>query len=708
MFNKILPFILLSMLIFSGCKEANEKLSSANKVNQVLHNLTPTDVYSMQRISEMRISPDGKWVVYVVATPSIEDNKLYRDLWATSIDGNTNYRLTETPEQEMSPIWSPDSKQISFISNKTGTFQVYTMDFPKGTPKQLTNMNEDVSNILWSPDGKYISFTCDVKLHKTINEEYPQYPKANVRVYHSLPIRHWDEWTDEKFMHPFIIPVQGGNPVDLMPDEDVDTPLKPFDGVESFCWSPDSKYFAYTAKKDSDYALNTNSDIYIVDLNNICKCTQEKPCQANAIAKCFTTENLTAGMPGYDKVPSYSPDGKWIAFASQQRAGFESDKIRIMLYNRLTKEMTELTQNLDQWVEEYVWSPDSKKIYAVATDSGVNGLFVLHIETKYWTRLSKGFWNYGGGLDITKDGKTLIFGKTNVNNPLEIYSMNLATGKETKLTHLNDETLKYIRPVKVESRWFAAEDGKKIQSWVIYPPDFDSTKKYPMILFCQGGPQSMVSPDFHYRWNFNAFASHGYILLAPNRRGLPGFGQDWNDAISQDWGGKAMSDLLSVTDQFSEEPYVDKDERAAIGASAGGYAVYWLEGHHQNRFKAFVAHGGLFNIVSEYGSTEELFFPNWEFGGPYWIPKNRENMEKNSPHNYVENWNTPILISTGEHDFRVPYTQSLEAFTAAQLKKIPSEIIIFPNETHFISHPQEFLLWSSEVFNFLDKYTIKK
>jgi len=378
-----------------------------------------------------------------------------------------------------------------------------------------------------------------------------------------------------------------------------------------------------------------------------------------------------------------------------------------MLYNRSTKEITELTEKLDQWTEEFTWSPDSKNIYAIATDSGVTSLFSFDIETKFWKKLSKGLWNYGNGLNITRNGKTLVFCKSNLNNPNEIYTMDIQTGKENKITSFNDESLKYIKPVKFESRWFTAIDGKKFQSWIVYPPDFDSTKKYPMILFCQGGPQSMVSLTYHYRWNFALFASQGYILVAPNRRGVPGFGQDWNDAISLDWGGKAMDDLLAATDQFSEEPYVDKSGRAAIGASAGGYAAYWLAGHHQKRFSAFIAHCGVFDIISKYGSTEELFFPNWEFGGPYWIAKNRENMEKNSPHNYVQNWDTPILISTGERDFRVPYTQSIEAFTAAQVQKIPSEIIIFPNETHFISHPQEFLLWFSEVDKFLDKYCKK-
>lgn len=693
--KKILFFVLTSLLVL-GCSQELKKLEQGDNIVREMHNLTTEDLYSMKRLSELQISPDGKWIMYTVATPSIKDNKLSRDIWATSIDGKNTKQITEDETNEMSPIFSPDGKKIAYLSNKKGAYQIFIQDFPMGSPKQLTNIDEGVSNILWSPDGKYISFTSEVKMLKTINEEYPKYPKANIRYYTDIPVRHWDDWIDDKISHLFIVPVDGsGNPHDLMEGDTVDTPLKPFGGVEELGWSPDGNIVAYTARIKNDIVWNTNSDIFLVHLE-----TKNKSLK-------ITKDNITQNLGGYDKNPAFSPDGNYIAFVSQERNGFESDRIRLMLFNRKDKSITEITDGFDQWIEEFIWSPDSKKIYATATDSGVVSLFEFDIATKQPKKLSKGDWNYGSGLAITADGNHIIVGKMNFNNPLDYYRLDLTTGEETKLTKFNDERLKYINPAKFEQRWFTAKDGKKIHAWIIYPPDFDSTKKYPVITYCQGGPQSMIGQNYHYRWNFGIYAANGYIVLAANRRGVPGFGQAWNDAISKDWGGMAMNDLLAATDQFSEEPFVDKNGRSAIGASAGGYAAFWLAGHHQGRFSAFLAHNGVFNVVSKYGATEELFFPNWEFGGPYWIKENRENMERNSPHNYVQNWNTPIMISIGERDFRVPYTQGLEAFTAARGQNIPAELIVFPNETHFISRPQEYIIWQDKVIKFLDKYTKK-
>lgn len=693
--KKILLLVFVTALVF-GCSGELKKLEQKDNIVRENHNLTTIDLYSMKRLSEMQLSPDGKWIIYTVATPSIADNKLTRDIWATSIDGKFTKQITEDEGNEMSPIFSPDGKKIAYLSNKNGSYQAYIQDFPMGKPKQLTNLDEGVSNIQWSPDGKFISFTSEVKMLKTINEEYPQYPKANIRYYTDLPVRHWDDWTDDKFSHLFIVSIDGNSePKDLMEGELIDTPLKPFGGVEELGWSPDGEILAYSARINNDIVWNTNSDVFLINLNS-----------AKVIE--YTKENIAPNLGGYDKNPSFSPDGKHIAFLSQERNGFESDRIRLMIYNREAKTVDELTSGLDQWIEEFIWSPDSKKIYATATDSGVVSLFEFDLETKLPRKLSKGDWNYGSGLAITPDGKSIVVGKMNFNNPLDFHRLDISTGEETKLTKFNDERLKYINPVKYEQRWFTAKDGKKIHAWIIYPPDFDPSRKYPVITYCQGGPQSMIGQNYHYRWNFGIYAANGYIILAANRRGVPGFGQAWNDAISKDWGGMAMSDLLAATDQFSQEPFVDPQGRSALGASAGGYAAYWLAGHHEGRFSAFFAHNGVFDVVSKYGATEELFSPNWEFGGPYWIKENRDNMDRNSPINYVQNWNTPIMISIGERDFRVPYTQGLEAFTAARGQNIPAELIVFPNETHFISRPQEYIIWQDKVIKFLDKYTKKK
>lgn len=641
--------------------------------------------------------------IYCSNAISIEDNKLYSDLWAISLETKELVQLTNDIYSESNPSWSPDSKRLAYISNKEKTPQAYIMDFPQGGIKKVSFYKNGASNLRWSSKGALIAYTSDVKMKEGLSDLYPQLPKADVRIYDSLPVRHWDEWEDNMYNHLFVSFADGGPSLDLTSDANYDIPMKPYGGREEIAFSPDEKEIAYTAKADSDYVNSTNSDIIIQKINWAINDKPKFERNSRELGH-GNTLNITDGMMGYDRDPLYSPDGKWIAFKSQERAGFESDRVRLMLYNRENMQIIELTNNFDQWVEEFVWSPDSKKIYLTATDSGSYGLFEFQIADNSYRRLSQRNWNYGSGLDITPDGSKLIFGKQNVNHPLELYTLEISTLQEKQLTHFNDERLKFINPIKFEERWFTSPDGQRVQAWIFYPPDFDSTKKYPMITFLQGGPQSMTSPDFHYRWNFNLFASQGYIVIASNRRGSPGFGQAWVDAVSKDWGGKPIDDILACTDQFSEIPFIDKNHRAAIGASAGGYAAFWLEGHHQGRFKAFVAHCGAFNLISKYGSTEELWFPNWEFGGPYWDEANRANFEKNSPHNYVQNWDTPILISTGEFDFRLPYTQSLEAFTAAQSMNIPSELLVFPNESHFISKPQDYLVWFDKVMKFLDKY----
>lgn len=647
---------------------------------------TAEDLNTLKRITEFTVSPDGNWIVYRLSTPSIADNKIYSDLYAISIDGSRTIQITNDNANDWNAVFSPKGSLLAFLSTRDGSPQIYVMDFPDGTPKKVTNIDAGVENVKFSPDGKFFVFTSEVKLFKTVAEKYPKYDKAKVRIYESLPVRHWDSWIDENYSHVFYLPISGGEPIDIMPGEPYDVPLKPFGGGDQIDVSPDGTEIAYTCKKMTglDFVKQTNSEIYIYSLKD------------------RTTKNITKGLTGYDWSPLYSPDGKWIAFISLERNGFESDRHRLMLYNRQTGSIAELPKNFDQWIEEKAWSPDSKYLYVAATDSGVVSLFEVSVETGNVRRLTKDRSDHGG-LIVTRTGM-LIYSKQNILNPVEIYALNLKNNKETQITRINQEILNQFKKVKVEERWIESVDGSKVHCWVVFPPDFDPSKKYPMITYCQGGPQSMVSPRFHYRWNMYLIASHGYILLAPNRRGVPGFGQKWNDAISGDWGGLAMQDLLAATDALVKEPYVKKDGLAAIGASAGGYTTFWMAGNHKGRFRALLSHNGVFNFESMYGSTEELWFPDWEYGGPYWIEKNRPFYEKNSPHRYVSNWNTPIIISVGERDFRVPYTQGLEAFTAAQVNIIPSKLIVFPEETHFIAKLQEFLIWDREVFDFLDKY----
>lgn len=643
----------------------------------------------LKRISEITVSPDGKWIIYKLGTPSVEDNKVYNDLYAISIDGTQTKQLTKDPASEYGAVWSPDSKKIAYLSAKDGSPQIYVMDFPNGKPQKVSNVAEGVGNLLWSPDGKNFAFTSEVKLDQNVVDKYPKYPKATARIYEKLPVRHWDEWTDDKYSHLFIMPVTGGAPKDITPGEKYDTPLKPFGGAEEICWSPDGTEIAYTSKKVDDYVHSTDSDIYLYNLKN------------------GTTQNITKGMVGYDKVPMYSPDGKWIAFHSMERAGFESDRVRLMLYDRKTGKIDELSKKLDQWVGNTVWSPKSDYLYFSAENGPLVHIYQMSVATGEWKILTSGRMNYDGGLGITKDGKMLVAGRRTMHRPTDIFTVKLDNGEVNQLTDVNSELYKDLILCKIEEITITSSDNKPVHCWLLFPPNFDPTKKYPMITYCQGGPQSTISQYFSFRWNFFLMASKGYVVLAPNRRGVPGFGQAWNDAISKDWGGMPMQDLLSATDQMSSKPYIDKHGLCAVGASAGGYAAFWLAGNHQKRFSAFVSHCGVFNLESKYGSTEELFFPDWEFGGPYWEKKHRRMYDQNSPHKFADNWDTPIMISTGEKDFRVPFTQSLEAFTVAQAKGIPSKLVIYPDENHWILKPQNSLVWHNEFFEFLDKYCKK-
>ncbi len=678
--NYLLAFILSLLLIYSCTKESQEIAK-----DEEIRNFTQMDLLNCIRISSPQVSPDGQWVLYQQSIPIFDENRMNSEIMAVSINGIKTINLSNHPKSDHSAIWSPDGKQIAFISNRNGSLQIYMMDFPNGKPRKITKISAGTANLLWSPDSQYILWSSDVKIDQSPIEKYPNLKKAKVRIYDEIPVRHWDEWNDEYYQHIFFMPVKGGEITDILEGERYEAPLKPWGGREQIAFSPDANEIAYTSKKVQDYALSTNSDIYIYNIQ-----TKE-------------TVNITEGMAGYDMDPIYSPDGKWIAFRSQEKAGFESDRIRLMLYDRNSGKITELTKHLDQWVEEAIWAPDSKSLYITITDSGTYQIYNIDLQGKF-EKITNGQHNFGRGLSITPDGKELVYCKQNMKMPLEIYKLNLKSFQEQALTSANTKKFAKFNDITIEERWFTAIDGKKIHSWIIYPPDFDKNQKYPMLTFCQGGPQNMVSQVFHYRWNFFTMASHGYVIVAPNRRGLPGFGQQWNDAISQDWGGKAMQDILSVTDAMAEEPFIDKQRLGAIGASAGGYAVFWLAGNHNKRFKAFVAHTGVFNLVSMYGSTEELFFTNWENGGPYWEPQYTDNYKKHSPHEYAKNWDTPIMISTGELDYRVPYTQSLEAFTVAQLKKLPSKFVIFPTQGHLILSLQEAVLWYNEFFEFLDKY----
>ncbi|MFA6570635.1 MAG: S9 family peptidase [Bacteroidota bacterium] len=678
------------------------------------HLLTPEIMLSLKKVAEPRISPDGKWILYSLTTPVIQDNKNIKDIMVISLDGKKKYKITTDKIQGSNAIWSPDGKKIAFLSSVSGKSQIFLLNFetflakqPKDgqkpakkgkeiSPVQISDLPHSLSNLQWSPDGKKFLYTAEVKVSGPLTDKYADLPSAKVRLFDSVPIRHWDEWNTDNYSHVFIaeIPDKGKitSSKDIMENEKYDSPVKPFGGIGDICWSPDSKEIAYTSKKVERYAFTTNNDIYIYYLDS------------------NKTTNITKENKGADGFPVYSPDGKWIAYHSQKHEGFESDRVRLMLYNRKTTEIKELSYNLDQWVGDMVWAPDCKKIWFTAEEKATVQLYDITVPDGKWNIRTLGMQNIDGGIEITSDGKTIVAGKRSMLRPTEIFSIELKENflQLKPITDVNGKDYENLKLADIRERYINSVDSQLIHTYIVYPPDFTYGKKYPVIVYCQGGPQSTVSQFFSYRWNFLLMASQGYIVIAPNRRGLPGFGQKWNDAISEDWGGKPMQDILSVTDSLSKEHYIDKDRIAAVGASAGGYAVFWLAGNHHKRFSAFVSHCGVFNLVSMYGSTEELWFPNWENGGPYWIPKWKDKYDVHSPHVYSAYWDTPIMISTGEYDFRVPYTQSLEAYTVAQSLRIPSRLIIFPEENHWILGLQNALVWQKEYFEFLDKYCKNK
>lgn len=664
--------------------------------------LTEELLWKMGRVSEMQVSPDGKTVLYGITYYSLDENKGNRDLYTVPVSGGAPTRLTDTKGSEYNAIWRPDGKKIAFLSAESGSSQMWEMNTDGTGKKQVTDIEDGINGFACSPDMKNILFIKDVKLDKTVNDLYPDLPKANAFLFDDLMYRHWDAWTDFSYSHVFYasydtLSGKTGVYTDIMKNEKYDSPLTPDGGMEQITWSPDGKQIAYTCRKlhGKDEALSTNSDIYIYN-------TDTK-----------LTTNISAGMPGYDQDPVFSPDGKKIVWSSMKTAGYESDKKRIMLYDFATGQYTDLSEKFDESGTNFRFDPmDNNIIYFLSGINATYQIFSVNIVTKKITQITKGVHDY---TDIaaamykpenSKYFRTLLFGtRMSMSQPTEILKIEKIKEEYTgtQLTYTNKALLDTIKLGKVEQRWITTTDNKKMLVWVIYPPFFNKLKKYPALLYCQGGPQSAVSQFFSYRWNFQMMAAHDYIIVAPNRRGLPSFGQEWNDQIAQDYGGQNMKDYLSAIDSVSKEPYVDKDHLGAVGASYGGYSVYWLAGNHNKRFKAFIAHCGMFNFESWYGTTEEMWFANHDLGGPYW-KKPQPKSYGFSPHKFVEKWDTPILVIEGGKDFRIPYTQGMEAYNAAQLQGIPSEFLFFPEETHFVLKPQNSVLWQRTFFAWLDKW----
>lgn len=652
--------------------------------------LSPEKLWQLGRVSEEQVSPDGKNIVYGVSYYDLAANKGNKDLYLVPLAGGEAKRLTSMQGSETNPRWRPDGKKIGFLAAQNGQMQLWEMN-PDGTEQVIVSRIEGgISGFEYSPTLDNVLFTADIKLDATVQEKYRDLPKADARIIDGLMYRHWADWHDYAYSHVFYAPYKSGETItkgtDLLANERFDAPTAPMGGMEEIAWSKDGRYIAYTSKKlnGTAAAVSTNSDIYLYEL---------------ASGK---TQNLSEGMVGYDKEPVFSPDGKKIAWQSMANAGFESDKTSLIVYDLATKQRQNLTQTFEESTTNLVWSPNSRSIYFASGQKGTIQLFDIEISTKKIRQITQGTHNYNS-LALA-DGKTLVAEKTSMSLPTELYAIDSKTGQDRAITKTNEVALSKLKMGKVEQRNIKTSDGKDMLVWVIYPPDFDAKKKYPALLYCQGGPQSAINQSFSYRWNFQLMAANGYVVIAPNRRGLPGFGKAWNDDISGDWGGQPIRDYYSAIDAMAQEPFIDKNKLGAVGASYGGYSVYQMAGTHNKRFKTFISHCGLFDLASWYGSTEEVFFANWDMKGAYWDKPQPKSYEQFSPHKFAGNWDSPILVIHGGKDFRVPETQGMEAFQVAQLKGIPSQFLYFPEEGHWIMKPQNSVLWNRVFFEWLDKW----
>ena len=618
-------------------------MSIAASAQQVL---TPETLWKLGRVTPLGISKDGKSVVYKVSTPVMEENK--------------------------------------------STSKFYTIPLTGGNPTEVKETKDLLADRNVSPDGKLILSTQEVKTENVLGKDYyPELQKSDVQIYNGLDYRHWDTWNTGSHNHVFYAEnKEGATAIDIMKGEPFDSPQKPFGGDEDFVWSLTGKSIVYVSKKKfgTAYAISTNTDLYEYNLDT------------------KTTKNLTEGNMGYDTNPAFSPAGD-LTWLQMKRDGYEADKNDIIVSFKGMN--INLTANYDGTVESFKWSKDGKKVYFLSPVNGTQQLFEVNFPglTKIAVisrQITEGDFDVHDIVDIT--GDVAILTKTDMNHALEIYSYNLKKKTWLQLTKTNDETYSKLALPKYERRYVTTTDGKKMLVWVILPPNFDATKKYPTLLYCQGGPQSPLTQFYSFRWNFSLMASQGYIVVAPNRRGMYGHGQEWNEQISKDWGGQVMDDYLSAIDDVSKEAYVDKARLGCIGASYGGYSVFYLAGIHNNRFKTFISHDGVFNLQSMYGTTEEVFFNNWDHGGSYWDKNNavaQKTFTKFNPINFVDKWNTPILIIQGGIDFRVPIGQGQEAFQAAQLRGIKSRLLYFPEENHWVLKPQNGMVWQREFYKWL-------
>ena len=705
-----------------GCAGANAQtmIGKTTDLTSLTTNdrMTPEALWAMGRIGGAAASPDGKTVAYQVGYYSVKQNKSHQMLYTQTADGKQQTVLTTSAKSETDPAWIEGGKRIAFLTDG----QLWSMA-PDGTDRrQLTKSDIDIEGFKFSPDGKKVILIKSLPYHESIKKNPEDLPLATGRLVTDLNYRHWDHYV-ESIPHPFVANVteQGVDEgVDMLKDEPYECPMAPFGGVEQLNWSPDSKFVAYTCRKKTgvNYAVSTDSDIFLYDIatgntRNLCKPADYKPVDFDP-TKTMKTQAINHQKEdlnmGYDVNPKFSPDGRYIAWQSMARDGYESDRNRLCVYTLADGTKNYVTETFDSNVDDFCWANDSRTLYFIGVWHACENLYQTNLrgEVKQLTD----DWADFGSVQLLNNGNKLLASRHSFQQGDELYVVTPGKdAKKTKVQQLTFENKLFYDKLafgKVQERWVKTTDGKEMQYWVILPPHFDENKKYPTLLFCEGGPQSPVSQFWSYRWNMQIMAANDYVVIAPNRRGLPGFGSEWNEQVSGHWTGQCMDDYLTAIDDAANNlPFVDKDKLGCVGASFGGFSVYYLAGHHNKRFKAFIAHDGAFNLESMYTDTEEAWFSNWEYEDAYWNRDQTNNAKRtyeNSPHRFVDKWDTPILCIHGEKDYRINANQGFGAFNAARMRGIPAELLIFPDENHWVLKPQNGILWQRTFFGWLNKW----
>ena len=723
----------LGTLLMSSPRLSAQTMIQKNNITLSSDLMTPEALWAMGRIGGAVASPDGRQIVYQVSYYSVKENKSHTMLFVQPARKMKPVALTTDAVSETDAAWIEAGKKIAFLREG----QLWKMNADGSNRVKLTTSKTDIESFSFSPDGKYVILIKSIPYHGTIKKNPEDLPKATGRLITDMNYRHWDHYV-ESISHPFVATVNG-NMVDegrdIMQGEPYECPVAPFGGIEQLAWSPDSRVIAYTSRKREGvaYANSTDTDIYLYDLTtgatrNICK-QFTSDVQRQAWEKALKDVDLTKSLrnqkvnaeefqnlhPGYDVNPQFSPDGRYIAWQSMARDGYESDLNRLCVMDIATGKKTFVTsqRNFDTNVDAFCWTPDSRSFYLTGVWNATVRIYHASLDGRIF-QVSDDSWNDFGSVQMLGN-KQLLATRHSMLRPDELYvvtpSKKEKQAKVEAITDENGEIFAQLALPKLQQRWVKTTDGKQELVWIILPPHFDATKKYPTLLYCEGGPQSPVSQFWSYRWNFSIMASHGYVIVAPNRRGLPGFGSVWNEEISGDWTGLCMADYLSaIDDAVASLPFVDKDRLGAVGASFGGFSVYYLAGHHDKRFKCFIAHDGAFNLESMYTDTEEAWFSNWEYDDAYWNKDRTAEASRtyqNSPHLAVDKWDTPILCIHGEKDYRINANQGMGAFNAARMRGIPAELLLFPDENHWVLKPQNGILWQRTFFNWLDRWLKK-